>query len=310
MKATPTHQRNTRARRLLMLALLVLVFVLLSLGLTGQTQHLFQNFLPAASLTAENSPAIASPTAPAATPTATPTLPAATPTSLPILATLPSSVESNASTWGDSLKQGMLILSIHEGRYSHLYAYHPQKLPFTRLVSGNWNDITPAISPDGKWLAFASNRTGFYDLYLLDLTSGQLLQVTNTPEYDASPSWSPDGRWLAYESYQASAADGQGNLELFIRELVMEALTSQTAIQLTNHPAADFSPAWSPDGRKIAFVSHRAGEKDLWLADLDRMDDRFQNLTAHLSSPADHPAWSPDGQSLLFSASYDNQASL
>jgi len=109
-----------------------------------------------------------------------------------------------------SLSQGVIILSIDVGGFSHLFAYHPLNLPLTRLTSGPWDDVTPAVSPDGSQLAFASNRDGPWDLYLLDLASGAATRLTETPEYDGAPSWSPDGQFLAYETYA-------GNLEVFIR---------------------------------------------------------------------------------------------
>ena len=60
----------------------------------------------------------------------------------------------------------MVIFSFEENGNAHLFAYIPDKLPLTRLTSGNWGDITPSPSPDGEKLAFASNRNGHWDLYL------------------------------------------------------------------------------------------------------------------------------------------------
>src|SRR5664280_1468213 len=68
--------------------------------------------------------------------------------------------------------QGVFFLSIADGGYFHLFAYSPQTLPLTRLTTGAWDDITPAISPDGHWLAFSSHRNGYWDLYRLDLLGG------------------------------------------------------------------------------------------------------------------------------------------
>jgi TolB protein len=206
--------------------------------------------------------------------------------------------------------QGTLILALSEGPYSHLFAYHPQNLPQKRLTTGAWNDITPAVSPDGTKVAFASNRRGHWDLYLLDFPTGEIQQVTNTPEYDAAPSWSPDGSWLVYESYVIDQPNGEGNLELLIRDVSQPDLINQVPIRLTNHPAADFSPAWSPSGRMIAFTSLRGEKKGIWLADLDRIDDRFQNVSGRSPYAADHATWSPDGQVLLWGATVDGVQSL
>lgn len=209
---------------------------------------------------------------------------------------------------GSSWEQGLIVVSAIEAGYSHLFAYHPFSQPFTRLTNGAWDDITPAISPDGTHLAFASNRGGYWDLYLMHLATGQITQLTDTPEYEASPSFSPDGLWLVYESYQATDTGGntgdttggitEGNLDLFIRPLD----GSQEPIRLTDDPAADFSPAWSPHGRLIAFISNRTGENELWLADLDQVDDRFRNLSQNSSSVERHPAWSADGGYLAWSS--------
>lgn len=228
-----------------------------------------------------------------------------------------------------TLDAGTIYLSLDEGGYKHLFAYHPQFLPFTRLTTGPWDDITPAISPDGLRLAFASNRSGFWDLYLLDLTSGKTTRLTNTPEYDAAPSWSPDAQWLVYETYtttlvtlsQAAAPAASGsatptatapvavpNLELFIRPA--NAQSDDLPIRLTEDAAADFSPAWSPGGRQIAFISNRSGENKVWLADLDRIEDRFRQVSHNAGADDSHPAWSPDGGRLVWASAKEGQSNL
>jgi len=95
----------------------------------------------------------------------------------------------------------VVIFSYEEDGYAHLFAYTPDKMPLTRITAGDWDDITPAPSPNGEKIAFASNRNGFWDLYLLDLSSGEVTQLTNTPQYEGAPTWSPDGSYLAFESY-------------------------------------------------------------------------------------------------------------
>jgi TolB protein len=183
------------------------------------------------------------------------------------------------------LNQGVFILSLEEGGYSHLFAYHPLYLPFTRLTDGQWDDITPAISPDQTRLAFASNRDGPWDLYLLDLASGSVTRLTDTPEYDGAPSWSPDGQFLTYETYT-------GNLEVYIRPVSGD----QPPIPLSEHPVADFSPSWSPLGRQVAFISTRSGEREVWLANLDEPGpEKFTNLSRQPNSAEAHPVWSPSG---------------
>lgn len=196
----------------------------------------------------------------------------------------------------DAFIQGLIILAIDEGLYSHLFAYSPGELPLLRLEGGAWDDMHPALHPDGTKLAFASNRDGDWDLYWMDLVTGEVTQITDTPEYDGSPSWSPDGLWLAYESYVP--VENDGNLEIFIRPLD----DSQSPIRLTDDPAADHSPSWSPQGRELAFISTRSGDPEVWLANLDQVGDRFTNLSRDSRSLDAHPAWSPDGKLLSWSS--------
>ena len=192
---------------------------------------------------------------------------------------------------------GALIFSMSDGDYYHLFAFHPQYLPFTRLTNGSWDDIDPVISPDGTKIAFSSRGGGQWDIYILDLATGQLNQVTNTPEYDASPSWSSDGQWLAFES------TSKNNIDVYLRSL---SDLSQSPIQLTEGPGLNYSPSWSPGGREIAFVSTRSGDQEIWLAELDNIDDRFTNLSRNSGTSESHPIWSPDGNMLAWSSNDGN----
>ena len=195
--------------------------------------------------------------------------------------------------------ENVIILSMEENGYAHLFAAHsPGKLPLTRLTTGDWNDVTPALSPDGARIAFASDRNGFWDIYLLELSSGDIQQFTDTPAYDSSPTWSPDLAWIAFETYE------NDNLEIAIKSLTD---STQETILLTNDPAADHSPVWAPNGRQIAFVSSRTGDADVWLADLDITDaTRFKNLSNTPQAEESHPAYSFDGAQLLWTSVYQS----
>ena len=192
------------------------------------------------------------------------------------------------------LARDLVVLSIEENGYSHLFVTIPGEMPLTRLTSGDWNDITPAISPDGSRIAFASNRDGFYDLYLLDLQSGGVQRLTQTEQFDSSPTWSPDLAWIAYTTY------ANDNLEIAFYSLTNP---DQAQILLTENSASDHSPAWAANGRQIAFISDRSGDSEVWLADLDIKDDsRFTNLSNTPQSAESHPVWNADGSRLAWTS--------
>ena len=189
---------------------------------------------------------------------------------------------------------GTIYLSIEENGYAHLFIIQPQGLPLTRITTGQWNDIAPALNPDRTQLAFSSDRSGYWDLYVMNLQTGDVVQVTNSPEYDSAPSWSPDGQWLVYETYLNE------NLEVSV---VSVNDRSAEIIPLTQNSASDHSPVWAPDGRHVAFISTRGGDSDVWLASLDLAgDDRYQNLSNTPFASENYPVWDKDGSQLLWSS--------
>ncbi|MDP3449061.1 MAG: hypothetical protein Q8R87_00660, partial [Anaerolineaceae bacterium] len=68
-----------------------------------------------------------------------------------------------------AVNAGLIILSMSDGAYKHLFAYHPSYMAMTRLTADAWDDDSPAISPDGSKIAFTSNRFGTREIYILDL---------------------------------------------------------------------------------------------------------------------------------------------
>ena len=153
-------------------------------------------------------------------------------------------------------------------------------------------DRNPAVSPDGRRLAFESHRDGNWEVYQLDLQSGDLTRLTQDPAFDGAPTWSPDGSRLAFESYR------DGNWEIY--SLAIEGLLLS---RLTSDPAGDYAPAWSPDGQSITFTSWRDGDVEVYVMDADGSHQR--NLT-QADGDDEYPAWSPDGERLAFVSSRDD----
>jgi len=219
--------------------------------------------------------------APQATATPTPTF--VFPTDIPTATSTP------------IVPKDVMILSIEENGYAHLFAYIPGRLELTRLTSGEWNDIEPAMSPDGKHIAFASNRDGFWNLYNLTVQSGNVTQLTDDHNFNAAPTWSPDLAWIAYETMK------NGNLQIALLPL---ANSGQKPIILTDDASTSHSPAWAPNGRQVAFVSNRNGNDDIWLADLNKTGEgRYTNISQTPHSAENHPVWNFDGTRIAWASS-------
>ncbi len=230
--------------------------------------------------------------APTATPAPTGTV---TRTSTPSPTITPQPTRTPTPLPGDMTQT--FILSLDDNGYNHLFAYSPTRLPLTRLTNGQWDDVSPSISPDGSKVVFASNRNEYWDLYTLNLQDGQIGRVTDTAEFDGNPGWSPDSQWIVYETMIGE------QMEINI----LSTVNGQT-IQLTNDPALDQDPVWSPLGRQVAFVSNRTGDDEIWAANLDKPDEgRFVNVSQAPGSAESRPAWSQDGSKLAWASRIEAQ---
>ena len=195
----------------------------------------------------------------------------------------------------EALEREAFVVAARVAGRSHIWVQVLGEPSAYQLTAGDWDDRNPVVSPAMDRIAFASRKSGSWDLYLLELNSGDVRQLTNTPGFEGKPTWSPDGLWVAYEAYYGD------NFDIWILPLD----GSQSPIQLTNDEGSDTAPSWDPAGRRIAFVSDRAGSPDIFLADLDKPTDRFSNLTGtpHLNEL--EPAFSSDGSQIAFSVQID-----
>ena len=100
-------------------------------------------------------------------------------TLVPVADSTPSPTNTPPAVIKYSGENNFIFLSIEENGYAHLFiqSENPLDLPLTRITTGKWNDIAPALSPDRTQLAFASDRSGFWDLYVMDLKSGDTINV-------------------------------------------------------------------------------------------------------------------------------------
>jgi len=143
------------------------------------------------------------------------------------------------------------------------------------------------ISPDGKWLAFDSDRSGNMDIYKMRVDGSDLQQLTRNTADEFHPGWSPDGREVSFQSWRsgnrdsyAMSADG----------------TSERLI--ASAPGHDFAGMWSPDGTQIAFASDRNGGvsgSELFLVSASGGTPKQLTTQGGL-----WPYWSPDGKFIAY----------
>jgi dipeptidyl aminopeptidase/acylaminoacyl peptidase len=231
--------------------------------------------------------------------------------------------------------------------------------PPRRFTAGEANDRAPRWSPDGKWLAFISNRDKQDQLYLIALDGGEARPLTSGEGKPSAAVWSPDGTMLAYTAKVISdkvreangarkdsdvrsytrlnyRSDADGFWDYGWRQLFVLPVGSDRSapVQLTHGDYNHADPAWSPDGKTIAFSANRTANADLtnvsdiWVIDVPvgvagvagGMGGRPSAPTrrgakvkvgapmkiTQSTGPAAGPAFSPDGAWIAF-AGHDNR---
>jgi Tol biopolymer transport system component len=206
------------------------------------------------------------------------------------LAAVAAAVPAGASAAG---KQIVFQSSRVAGGDSELYAVAPDGTGFKRLTTYAGADTDPAVSPNGKKIAWAEYVGGQgMDLFVMRSDGTGKVRVTTTPGIDeADPAWSPDGKVLTYEIRDAS-----GHLQ------VASIKPSGKGFKQLTHGAGDSrDPAFSPDGTRIAYISTVDGPQDLYVMGKD--GSMPQRLTADPNT-ADTPIFTGDGTSIILAVSH------
>lgn len=146
-------------------------------------------------------------------------------------------------------------------------------------------NVEPAISPDGKHIAFSSDRSGKPMIYVMNVDGSNVKRLTFAGTYNATPAWSPDGQTLAIGILDVN------HFDVFTIKADGTGLTRLTDAKKANgRPANNESPSWSPDGTHIAYVSDRIDGKQVYVINADGTNER---RVTHDHANWDRPKWSP-----------------
>ena len=221
-----------------------------------------------------------------------------------------------------SAEGGKIAFSLDRGGNRDIYIIDDNGKNLRRLTDHPASDRLPAWLPDGQHIAFNSDRDKDVHIYTMDLAGKNIKRIMDS---NGRPAVSPDGQWIAQtpagflllvsidglerKEIQWGRPQGATNMAAWapdgnrlactiripgvLNDIYVIDITGENLRRLTDHPAQDLYPAWSPDGKWIAFWSNRDGGNAVYLMEADGTNSkRFANGRS--------PEWSPDGQHIAF----------
>jgi Tol biopolymer transport system component len=236
--------------------------------------------------------------------------------------------------------QGTLVYDAGTSQRRHLFSLRADGTHRSQLTFGKVDDTAPALSPDGRRVAFTRRVDGNADVWMVNVDGTGLTRLTRNRAFDGFPSWSPDGSRIAFQSNRGGSPDiwtmtaaGTHLVQLTRRRsserrpawspdgsriafesdrdgpyhLWTMAAAGGGQVQVTSGRGDDTSPSWSPDGSRIAFQSNRAGSPDVWTVGVDGRG-RVQLTRRGAADRA--PSWSPDGGRIAFVSDRDGVPQL
>ncbi len=202
------------------------------------------------------------------------------------------SLEDLGEEWRDAIRTSYLP-QVAEHQFARRVA---RPILTEKTVKGTLH-VSPQISPDGRRVAYLSERDFFFvDLHLADVERGRymrrLVRSSFDPNYESlrfiysAGAWSPDGQEFAF----AAKSGGRDALN------ILNVQTGRVERVRPDVPAI-LNPSWSPDGLRLVFTGMDGGWSDLYL--MDRDGGNLRRLTTDRYADL-HPQWSPDGRSIAF----------
>jgi len=162
-----------------------------------------------------------------------------------------------------------------------------------RLILEEQNGGTDSsVSPDGKWLAYSSRKSGNLDVWIAEIDTGNTRQITTDPATDNEPRWHPDGTQLCFVTQRS------GSQDVYVVDLETGKETP-----IATKPFNEDYPSFSKDGSQICFTGGPRGFREVQVYDFET--DKIRTLTRGYGYVGS-TNFSPDGQLIIFHAYYDN----
>lgn len=191
---------------------------------------------------------------------------------------------------------------------SEIYVMNADGSDPVRLTHESGLDAHATWSPDGNRIAFVSDRGGNAEIYMMNADGTGVVRLTDDGGADAYPTWSPDGERIAFARHPGEGrstslvttivADYVINgrdftsIRAFNGDIYVVNVDGSGLTRLTDDPANDSHPTWSPDGSRIAFSSSRDGNDEIYVMNADGSNPvRLTSDEASDHKPLWYPAW-------------------
>lgn len=179
-----------------------------------------------------------------------------------------------------------------------LYVTHVDNSIIRRMTYNTTaKDIDPAWSPDGRYIAFETDRDGNWELYLFDISTGAEIRLTDAPTSEINAFWTPDSQQLVFQS------DRDGLWQLYSIDIA----TGET-VKLSDGMTEDHDPAVSFDGERIAYRTENAGFLSaIWVMNLD---GGGKHMISNPAGSASNHTWSPDDSVIAYQSDLEGDLDI
>lgn len=169
-----------------------------------------------------------------------------------------------------------------------------------RLTRNRIEDAYPNLTSDGERIVFSRWIDGQYDLFIMEIATGQKWRFTRSSADEVIAAWSPDDRWLVF-TRTFTLEDGTWQSDIFKMRL-----RDRRSRRITDTPRTkEFAPDWSPDGGSIAFTKQNYKTEKYGIAVTEANGDALRWLVVNPLTEAGYtdanPSWSPDSEWVAFS---------